>query len=163
MRVHLASVAATLLATTSLALTIPASASTVDPVRPGTYVITNPKGQCLHTEGVFNAKVALGPCDTRWKVAPAPDGETIVIRHADTGNCLAVGLERIYPPRVATIPCEAGGAMHSWLVRKTEAERVTIASPRGGGYVTEAGAEQPLMVLPDDESGDRRLWTFTPA
>ncbi|MEU4832229.1 hypothetical protein [Streptosporangium sp. NPDC023615] len=163
MRARPASAAATLLAAASLAMALPAAAATTDPVPPGTYVIANSAGQCLRTEGVFNAKVTLGPCDTRWKVTPADEEGAVVIRHADTGNCMAFALERIYPPRVATIPCEVGGAAQGWLVREAEAERVTIAGPRGGGYVTGTGADRPLVILPDDESADRRLWTFRQA
>ncbi|GAA3007151.1 hypothetical protein [Streptosporangium longisporum] len=159
MRVHLVPVAAAVLATTSLALVVPASASASDPVRPGTYVITNPEGRCLRTGGDFNEKVTLGGCDTRWKVAPGDDKGSVVIRHADTGNCMAYALERIYPPRVATVPCEVGGTTNNWLVREAEAGRVTIATPQGGGYVTETGTDRPLVVLPGDEGG-RRLWTF---
>ncbi|MCC5576156.1 hypothetical protein IMZ11_10965 [Microtetraspora sp. AC03309] len=161
MRIRLASAATVLAAAIPVALAAPASAAPSVPVRPGTYQIVNSEGACLRGEGGFNSKVLPGACDTRWILVPTGDGDSVMIRHATTGTCMSTALERIYPPMVATLPCEPG-PRHTWIVGDTGDGRVTIA--RGLGYVTDFGPKRPAVLLGDSpDLHGKQSWTLQPA
>ncbi|MFJ2032983.1 RICIN domain-containing protein [Streptosporangium sp. NPDC087985] len=157
MRIRLAFAAGVLAAAAPVALAAPdALASALSPVEPGTYEIVNTDGHCLRSEGAFNSKAPVGACDTRWKVAPSGHDGGFTITHATTGNCLAVALERIYPPLAATLPCDMTQGS-AWTLADAGDGQVTI-SLRGSSYLTDMGDNRPTVLLEPRPEGQH--WTL---
>ncbi|PWI46038.1 RICIN domain-containing protein [Streptomyces sp. ICBB 8177] len=103
MRLRAVLPALALAASAVLSMSSPASA-----VEPGAYQLVNAStGQCLTGEGGAHQLVRTGACDergARWFLRDTPYGYEV--RHAETGACLDQSILRIFPPRVATEPCD---------------------------------------------------------
>ncbi|GLW99858.1 hypothetical protein [Microtetraspora sp. NBRC 16547] len=159
MRIRLAS-AAVLAAAASITPAAPASAGTNAHVPPGTYEIVDGEGLCLRGEGYFNSKVLSGPCDTRWRVTLLDGGENVMIQHAVSGNCVSVALERIYPPMVATLPCDPAPE-RNWALRDVGDGQVAIT--RGFDSVTHSAPGRPALLLGNSpDLSNQQRWTFRP-
>ncbi|WP_019633286.1 hypothetical protein [Actinomadura atramentaria] len=133
--------AAALSAALSTALVAAPARADAQPL-PGRYLIGAEHGGCLRNGGGFNEKTFVGPCDTTWALTREHRGYSI--RHEGTDHCLGVALERIYPPRTATLPCgHAGTGEWHFVERGPHLELIL-----GDDALTEAERGAPTLLLP---------------
>jgi hypothetical protein len=135
-----------------LAVTAPAAQAAPRVVEEGAYRIVGENGSCLRGEGSPSALVTLGACDTIWTITRR-GGEGFTITHAARRTCLDESLLKIWPPRVATLPCDFH-PVEPWAVQEVWGGRVRFLHHD----LVLTGYGEYVVLLRDDEPG--QVWSL---